>query len=452
MRIFLALAVGSVLAGAATDATAQDLTQKGAACDTTSGYSLDARIAACTAAIQSGSVTGTGLAIAHLNRAVEYASKQDYDRALADLGESIRINPSDVAFSDRGLIHHRRKEYDLALADYAEAIRLNPNNATAIYSRGNTYGVLKNFDRAIADYNQAIRLKPDYANAIFHRGAAYSLKGDYDRAIADFNAYIVLQPRDPDVFHDRGDVYFYERKYQDAIADYTESLRLKPRQTDVLFSRGLSLQKSNRTAEAIDDFDRVIEAEPGNVLALEHHAELSMDRNDYVRAIADLSRAIDLHPSNSAYVLRLRGESYMAKKDHEHALADYNEAIRLAPKFVEVLTDRCWVLAFEMNRDLDLAKSDCDAAFAADPHNLGALEISGTLALKQQRYQDAWRYFDAAYRDPRDSDMQKYDFLYGRGLAAVHLGRTSEGESDMAKAKELSPSIDGHYTMYGLTP
>lgn len=53
------------------------------------------------------------------------------------------------------------KQYDKAIADYTEAIRLKPDYADAHYNRGNAYYYLQQYDEAVADYSEVIRLKPD---------------------------------------------------------------------------------------------------------------------------------------------------------------------------------------------------------------------------------------------------------------------------------------------------
>jgi hypothetical protein len=50
------------------------------------------------------------------------------------------------------------------------------------------------------------------------------------------------------------------------------------------------------------------------------------------------------------------------------------------------------------------------------------------------RYEAAHADFAAAYAE----DDEDYDALYGRGVAAVKLGRQAEGEADIAAAREES--------------
>jgi hypothetical protein len=75
-------------------------------------------------------------------------------------------------------------DYDKAISDFTEAIRLDPNLALAYLDRGYAYSHYGNPDKAISDYNDAIRLDPHLALAYFNRGTAYQNQGNLDKAIS----------------------------------------------------------------------------------------------------------------------------------------------------------------------------------------------------------------------------------------------------------------------------
>jgi tetratricopeptide (TPR) repeat protein len=136
-----------------------------------------------------------------------YFDKSDYDRAIADFNEAIRLDPKyALAFYQRGNAYGRKGDPDRAIADLDEAIRLNPQHADSFVDRGNAYLRKGNQDRAIADYTEAIRLYPTYAIAFNNRGQVYQRKGDNDRALADFNEAIRLDPKYAHAFCNRGRV------------------------------------------------------------------------------------------------------------------------------------------------------------------------------------------------------------------------------------------------------
>ena len=70
-----------------------------------------------------------------------------------------------LAYNDRGGAWYYKQDYDKAIADFNEAIRLDSGFAPAYNNRGNAWRVRKNYDMAIADYNEAIRLDRTFAPA-----------------------------------------------------------------------------------------------------------------------------------------------------------------------------------------------------------------------------------------------------------------------------------------------
>ncbi|MDR0878460.1 MAG: tetratricopeptide repeat protein, partial [Treponema sp.] len=55
-------------------------------------------------------------------------------------------------FLDRGISFANKGDYDTAIADFNDAIRLNPNLASAYYQRAYAYHFKEEYDQAIADY------------------------------------------------------------------------------------------------------------------------------------------------------------------------------------------------------------------------------------------------------------------------------------------------------------
>jgi tetratricopeptide (TPR) repeat protein len=98
---------------------------------------LDERVAACTRQISSGRWQGRNLADTYANRGNGYYLKREYDRAIADLTEAIRLDPAyAAAYNERGLAYSGKGDYDRAIADYSEGMRIDPNAATLYSNRG----------------------------------------------------------------------------------------------------------------------------------------------------------------------------------------------------------------------------------------------------------------------------------------------------------------------------
>ena len=66
----------------------------------------DVRIAGCTAVIQAGTGTTSEMANAFTNRCGAYNRKGEYDRAIVDCDQAIKVDPNYAeAFVDRGIAY-----------------------------------------------------------------------------------------------------------------------------------------------------------------------------------------------------------------------------------------------------------------------------------------------------------------------------------------------------------
>src|SRR5262245_55977091 len=183
----------------------------------------DERISACSRIIALARRAGRSIPLVYYNRANAY-------------------------YDDKG-------DYDRAIADYDQVIRLDPKHALAYSYRGSAYRHKGEYDRAIADFDQAIKLDPKSVYAYNNRGNVYYLKGEHDRAIADYDQTIRLDPKHVAAHNNRGNAYFDKREYDRAIADYGQAIRLDPLYTAAYVGRGLAYEEKGDEARARADFN-----------------------------------------------------------------------------------------------------------------------------------------------------------------------------------------------------
>ncbi|MDP2332971.1 MAG: tetratricopeptide repeat protein [Reyranella sp.] len=374
--------------------------------------------AACSAAIQSGTLTPSQVAFARLQRGA----------ARIVLGDKV-----------------------MASADYAEALgrydsAIDPGNpeALALYRRGAGLDALGQGDLALNEYNEAIRADPGQAMAYFARGILMATrKRAYVRAIADFDRVLALQPGNVEALIRRGDAHRQLGEFGRALADLNNAIALAPDHSQAYVFRGL-IHGSRGDAElALRDYNLALDRDPRDVDALVNRAAVHATRGEQERALHDLDAALAVD-GNNPLALYNRGYVRFSLKQYDAAIADYSAAIDLEPAMGLAYNNRCLVRALA-GRDLVRALSDCDTALSLMPTNLDVRETRGFIYLKLGDPMIAIREYDAALQ----VDPNRPLALYGRGLAKLWNGQTREGEADMAAANTLDPSVERQFSVYG---
>jgi hypothetical protein len=159
-------------------------------------------------------------------------------------------------------------------------------------------------------------------------------------------------------------------------------------------------------------------------------------------AMRELSNLIASNPNDQAAFYK-RGQLYAVKGAYPEAMKDFNEALRLNPRDVEALNNRCWV---KMISAEPTALKDCNDALSFRPNFADALDSRGLVNLKNGQTAAAISDFDAALRlNPKLASS-----LYGRGLARQKTGAGAQGERDIAAARAIDPNISKDFDSFGI--
>ncbi len=164
-------------------------------------------------------------------RGDDYIGKGEYDRAISDYNEAIRLNPQDaVAYYSRGFAYHYKNDQDRAFENYKTAIQLKNEYALQPMLQCVLYNPTKNdnTDIVIKECSKTIISASDFALAYYIRGNAYRNKKYPDLAIADYNKFIEFNPKNALVYINRGDTYRDIKDYDQAIKDYNKAIELDP--------------------------------------------------------------------------------------------------------------------------------------------------------------------------------------------------------------------------------
>jgi Tfp pilus assembly protein PilF len=261
----------------------------------------------------------------YLERGRLWYQKAEWDKAINDFTEVIRLDPkSSAAVERRATARLQLGEWDKAINDFDEAIRLNPRLASAFSNRGVAWQWKGDLGKAMADYTEAIRLNPKYAPAFRNRGMIWKARGELDKAVTDYTEAIRLDPKYEDAFLSRGNVWTKKHDYEMALKDYDEAIAINPKSLNGLYNRAWLLAtcpevKFRDGVKAVRDAQSAYEL-PGKKLPqqLEMLAAAHAEAGNYVEAVKWQQKALE----DVAYA-KAQGESarerlklYEAKKPY----------------------------------------------------------------------------------------------------------------------------------------
>src|ERR1700722_10619627 len=179
---------------------------------------------------------------------------------------------------------------------------------------------------------------------------------------------------------------------------------------------------------------------PSNqAISLNNRGNAYLSKGDLDRAIADYNQAISLDPKYSkAY--HGRAIAYKARGDVDRAIVDYNQAIGLDPKYAIAYNNRG--VAYEGKGDLDRALADYSQAISLDRKYVAAYSNRGNIYVSKGDLDRAIAdYSQAISLDP------KYVVAYGnRGNMYRDKGDFDRAIADYNQSISLDPkNIKGYF-------
>jgi tetratricopeptide (TPR) repeat protein len=327
-----------------------------------------------------------------------------------------------------------QKDYDGAIADYTEVIKIDPNNADAYHNRG------------LAKSNKLYCIRRESENAM-------SCSTDYLGAIADYNKAIYINPRNTIFYSNRADAFRFIRKYQEAINDYTKAIEINPNDSYFYFQRGSTYGDFLKDKDsAIRDYK--ISESKMNPSTSSEYSWRGYIRYKYLQryqgAISDYTKAVELDPGN-ATLHRDRALVYVDFKKDLLAIADYTKALYFDPG------DNGWTKVYYFERGsiyqrmdnypqaiADYKKSYPKECVGTDGYSIMVCEEMGIIKLDSGDNQGALSNFDQIIKERYFSPKNYYQ----RGLARQNLGDQEGAKQDYQASIENASESNHIYGAY----
>ncbi len=242
--------------------------------------------------------------------------------------------------------------FEEAIPHYTRLLEAN-KTAGSYWNRAKIWRLKGELDIALGDMNDAIRLNSNQSAWFIGRGILWGNKKDYDKAIADYSEAIRLNPKSGVAYHNRGRAWRMKKDYDKAIADYDEALKLKD---------------PNEKVGTLDDADTT----GGDSVAMVNLRALTLtnrgiawkDKQDYDKALADYEEAIRLDPKYQS-PRDNRRSVWWDKGEWGKIIADCNESIRENPKDAKLFYSRGY--SWREKQDYGKSLADYEEAIRLDP-------------------------------------------------------------------------------------
>jgi uncharacterized protein (TIGR03067 family) len=259
-------------------------------------------------------------------------NKGDNQGAIAKLTDALRFEPNSARlYAFRGVARRNLRQFEQALADFEQSIKIEPN-AYAFNNRGLLFRMRGEADKALADFGQAIRLDPGFDAAYMNRALVYAEKGDYDKALGGIDASIALNDKNPQAHAIRGSILRDKRDLDKAIDSFGRAIALDPNYAFVYQERAQAYEQKKQFDNAARDLESAVRLNPTSVDALNSLAWLLATCAD--PKVRDGKKAV-VHARNACVLTKWTNASLVDTLAAAHAEAgDFNEAVSFAKKAV----------------------------------------------------------------------------------------------------------------------
>jgi tetratricopeptide (TPR) repeat protein len=153
-----------------------------------------------------------------------------------------------------------------------------------------------------------------------------------------------------------------------ALDDYREAVRSDPRTAEAYKAWGRS-EDSEKRAKAVDRLEEMLQKAKADAQTHSQRGAKLHKEGDLAAAIAEYDKALALYPRYTE-VYYNRGLAHRKRNALDKAVADYTQAIRLDPNYIPAYSNRGYV--YYLQDDYERALADFEKILKLDPDNADA--------------------------------------------------------------------------------
>lgn len=228
----------------------------------------------------------------------------------------------------------RRNHYRAAIAAADQALQLAPQSAQAHVAKGLAFRMMEEYGEAVKAFTEALRLSPDDAEVLFRRGIVWYYLGESSLAMADFRQSSDINYRDVRPYMWQGFTYANDGDYYDAVLAYSQALEQNNRYAPAYDNRGLAYLQLGQYRKAVADFNEVIRIQPTDARAYYKRGVAHAMQSELDQAAASYRVAVSFDP-DFAIAHRQLSEVYQRLGNSEAAARHRQQADQIESRPAE---------------------------------------------------------------------------------------------------------------------
>lgn len=282
------------------------------------------------------------------NKGVEHFLNKDFEKAEAEYGKALGIDPQNTtALNNLGLLHHQKKEYDKAVELFTKAIKVHSKD-TYHLNLANSLAFLGKYTEAEDNYKQCLSQNPDNENAKISLARFYEIIGRVGDATKIWAQLAYSSPKE---FYkiELAKNYMTSGKYENALS-VLNNLDSISESAVVDFHIGVCHFNLQNYGMAEAAFKKSLGNEPDNYKTRHYLAMNYLSKGDYSSAIKELDFLIKMNPENLKVKLD-KASLLLNFGDYPKALLIIDSVLNVDPKNEKALHYKSLVSELNQKKD-----------------------------------------------------------------------------------------------------
>jgi tetratricopeptide (TPR) repeat protein len=343
-----------------------------------------------------------GIHIERLDLGIVFAEDKQYDRAIAEFKEAIRLDDARPdAHLQLARVYQQTGKMAEAEAEMAilkklreeEQHRVLQGAALTLVNRGDELANDGKKDEAMTSYQKARETDPECAPAYSRIGTLLVQSGKLDEAVAPLQKAVALNPDDALARDDlAGALALSNGRAAEAIAFCEKALEASPDDVALHVNLAIALSRAGKPDEAIEHLRKAAQLRPGDATVQNNLGAALLGKGSIDEAIPHLEKAAELAPPSAEAQYKL-GELCYSRGQSARALAHWRKALTIDPDYAPALLRTVRILA--TSPDAALRNGAEAAALSERVLRLPNGKDPAVLAVVAAAYAEAGRFPEA---------------------------------------------------------